>query len=106
MTWKRAVLGLFGLAAIALLAWAAVNRQHLEHFPSIISSFYAKQMCSCLFVVGLSEERCHNESRQYVPISGCEIDWENKAVTVRGLGRTNRAHYVNDRFGCVLDELD
>ena len=106
MRWKKVLLGILGVAAAALVVWGVANRHDLANFPSIISSFYAKQMCSCLFVVGQTEERCRNESRQYVPISGYEIDWDGKAVTVSGLGRTNRAHFVNERLGCVLDPYD
>ncbi len=106
MTWKRVTAGILALLVIAIGAWSAANWQHIRHFPSIISSFYAKQMCSCLFVVGQTEERCRNEARQYVPISGYEIDREQRAVTVSGLGRTNRAHFVSERYGCVLDDLD
>ncbi len=103
MKWKTILKGILAVALAALVVWGIANRRDLANFPSIISSFYAKQMCSCLFVTGQTEDRCRNESRQYVPISGYTIDWETKAVTVRGLGRTNRAHFVDERYGCVLD---
>ena len=103
MRWKTFWLAVLGVGLVVIGAWVIANRRSLADFPSIISSFYAKQMCSCLFVVGQTEDHCRNEARQYVPISGYDIDWQARSVTVRGLGRSNRARYVGERYGCVLD---
>ncbi len=83
--------------------WLAANRHDLRNFPGIISSFYSKEMCSCLFVSGQTEEFCNNYARQWVPIQGQpSVDREKKSVRVTGLFQTNEAVFANPRTGCVL----
>lgn len=87
----------------ALTAWVAWNRKELRNFPGIISAFYSKEMCSCMFVVGQTEEFCNNYARQWVPIQGAPVvDREKKTVQVRGLFVTSEAEYTGERTGCVL----
>lgn len=82
--------------------YVGTNWYHVQHFPSIISSFYAKMMCSCLYVQKQDEAFCHNYARQYVPIQKVTVFRERKSVTVRGLWRTNTATFLNGRYGCKL----
>lgn len=83
--------------------WITSKRHDLRNFPGIISSFYSKEMCSCLFVSGQTEEFCNNYARQWVPIQGSPVvDRERKAVRVTGLFRTNEAVYTGEKTGCVL----
>lgn len=93
-----AFLGLFTLLAL----WIGWNWQHVRYFPEIISSFTAKEMCSCLYVMELGKEPCVNYARQYIPIQSYSIDEKAKIVTVRGLFRTNSASYQGRRYGCRL----
>ena len=83
--------------------WVAANWQHLNAFPSIISSWYAKEFCSCHFVVGRDQEFCHNIARQWVSIDDFQLDADARTVTVSGLGRTNTARYNGPQAGCVLE---
>ncbi len=87
----------------AVGVWVLMNFSHIRVFPSIISSLYAKEMCSCLFVVGRDEKFCHNYVRKYVAISDFKLDAAKRVVTVSGLGRTNSARFVSERYGCVLN---
>ncbi|MCZ8342297.1 MAG: hypothetical protein O9301_04630 [Leptospira sp.] len=103
---KKKILILVSTLLFILLVWIQWNWKHLASFPSIISSFYSKEFCSCYFVTKLSEEQCHNFARQWVPISEFKLDIENKSVTVKGLGRTNTAKYLDETFGCTLQDLD
>ncbi|TGL59136.1 hypothetical protein EHQ58_09480 [Leptospira ognonensis] len=82
--------------------WIQWNWKHVEAFPSIISSFYSKEFCSCYYVMKQSEEQCHDFARQWVPISQFTNDIEKKEVSVTGLGRTNKAIFLNEKQGCVL----
>ncbi|MEQ9363933.1 MAG: hypothetical protein RIF32_06810 [Leptospirales bacterium] len=97
------------LTTIALIAvilggvWFSANWHHVSAFPSIISSWYSKEFCSCHFVVGRDEDFCHNIARQWVSISDFQLDSEAKTVTVTGLGRANTARYLGPRQGCVLE---
>jgi len=90
-------------AGVFLISWTAVNRRELKDFPGIISAFYSKEMCSCVFVVGQTEEFCTNYARQWIPIRGVpQVDREKKSIRVTGLFRTNEAIYAGERKGCVL----
>ncbi|MDF3819484.1 hypothetical protein P3G55_06215 [Leptospira sp. 96542] len=97
---KKKILSVLALLFLILLIWIQWNWKHLSSFPSIISSFYAKEFCSCYFVMELSEEQCHNFARQWVPTSEFQLNKEEKSVTVRGLGRTNTAIYLSETNGC------
>ena len=87
----------------ALVGWVSWKRSELRNFPGIISAFYSKEMCSCMFVVGQTEEFCNNYARQYVPIQGAPIvDRDKKTIQVRGLFVTSEAEYTGEKNGCVL----
>ncbi len=92
------------LALLFLLVaglWIVLNWTHIKSFPGIISAFYAKEFCSCYFVVGGDEEFCHNYARQWVPISSFALDKQAKAVTVTGLGRSTTVVHTSEQFGCA-----
>lgn len=91
------ILGLVGI----FVAW---NWKALSAFPSLPSGYEAKELCSCLFVEGRPQPDCEAFIRQsVVPIDGRSFDMEGKAVTVTALWNTRRAHFVSERFGCVID---
>lgn len=100
---KRIVLGVVGLILLAGGGWLAMNYQDVKHFTAIISSYYSKEMCTCVFVLEQPEAACHNLVRQYVPVQSVTIDQDKKRVEVTGLFRTNAAHYESPQFGCVLE---
>jgi len=103
---RKAILGT--LSALLLLAGILVvlNQDKLEAFFPIISSYYAKEFCSCLYVVGQPEKFCHDYVRQYVPISSIDIDAHQRRITVTGLFVTNSARFVSAKTGCVLENVD
>jgi hypothetical protein len=86
-----------------LLSWVGLNFEHVSAFPGIISAFYAKEYCSCYFVVGRDEKTCENYARQYVPISDFKLDKDSKKIIVSGLGITTVSRYVDQRNGCVIE---
>lgn len=99
---KKIISVLVGILFIILI-WVQWNWKHIDAFPSIISSFYSKEYCSCFYVMQLSEQQCHDFARQWVPISEFKNDTDKKEVSVSGLGRTNKAIFKNERLGCVLE---
>lgn len=104
----RKILKYIGLAIGLVLALIAVfvlaNWPQLSAFPGLPSAYEAKELCSCLFVEGRTQEQCEGFIRQdVVPIDGRTYDIEGKAVTVRALWTERRAHHVSARAGCVLD---
>ncbi len=99
---KRFVQAL-GVVLLAVATFLLFNFKHTAAFPSIISSFYSKEFCSCYFVTEGTVDQCHNFARQWVPIQKFELDKEKRTVTVKGLFVTTTARYTGDRYGCVLD---
>ncbi|MCE9599244.1 MAG: hypothetical protein K8S54_14875 [Spirochaetia bacterium] len=103
METRKIVKSILLALGVYALFWISSNRQDLKNFPGIISSFYSKEMCSCVFVAGQTEEFCNNYARQWVPIQGTAmVDREKKTITVKGLFKTSVAAYGNERSGCVL----
>jgi hypothetical protein len=99
----KRVLQALGLAVVGALLFLLVNFKHSAAFPSIISSFYSKEFCSCYFVTEGTVEQCHNFAKQWVPIQSFTLDKEKRTVTVKGLFVSTTARYTGDRYGCVLD---
>jgi hypothetical protein len=97
---------LITIALIALILgglWFSANWAHINAFPSILSSWYSKEFCSCHFVVGRDVDFCHNVARQWLTIDEFHLNEERKSVTVSGLGRTNTATFQGPGRGCVLE---
>ncbi len=82
--------------------WIINNWRDLNAFPSIISSWYSKELCSCIFVLEQDEPFCHSVVKQWLPVGGFSIDRNAKTTTAWGLGRTNSARYTGSRTGCTL----
>lgn len=100
----RAVAFVLALIIAALSLYIAANYDDARRFPKIISAYYAKEACSCLYVLQRSEPQCHEMVRQYVPISSFRNDAASKKVSVRGLGRDSVAAFIDARHGCRLVE--
>lgn len=71
----------------------------------LITAFTAKELCSCLFVAGHTEDDCRAYAKQAPPVASAQIDLEGKAVTSSALMLWSaRAHWVDEKTGCVLEE--
>lgn len=92
------------LLGLGLGVYIAANWQDARQFPKIISAYYAKEACTCLFVLEREEAQCHEMVRQYIPISQFSYDRAAQQVQVRGLGRSSTARYRGGRLGCQLAE--
>jgi hypothetical protein len=95
------VLGVLGLAAA--LPLRTLWREH-GHALRILPSWYAKEACTCLHVLGRDEAQCHEMVRQSVSIGSFEHDAARGEVRVKAFGQTSRAVYEGPRFGCRLVE--
>ena len=99
------LIGVVVLGVVAILGiYIAANWQDARNFPKIISSYYAKEACSCIYVLERDEAQCHEMVRQYVPISSFQNDRASRKISVRGLGRQSVASYIDERHGCRLTE--
>lgn len=70
----------------------------------LITSFTAKEMCSCLFVMEKDEAYCRVWTKQAPAVASAHIDFEAKTVASGAVGFWDaRARFVDDRRGCVLE---
>ena len=96
-----------GLVAVVLLligGFVAWNWTMLSNFPSLPSSYEAKEYCSCRFVSHRSEAFCDQYVFQdVVPTQGRDVDEANKRVTARALWQENSARWISPSQGCVLE---
>ncbi len=99
---KKILLYFLGAIMLFLSVFTWLHWTDMKNFPHIISSYYAKEFCSCFFVVQNPEAYCHKYVKQYVPISSFSLDQKQKKVTVSGLGQTHSAVFVDRKNGCVL----
>jgi hypothetical protein len=99
----RILAALVILLVVAATALAAQNWQHVRAFPGILPAFYAKEFCSCRFVVGQSVPFCHDYATQWLPITRFYLSEPKRCVTVTALGQTRSAGFLNRREGCRLD---
>lgn len=72
-------------------------------FPKVVSAFYAKEVCSCLFVVEQIENYCHEYGKQIIPIWTKEIDYKEKKVKAYGLWESTTAGFISKRAGCQIE---
>ncbi|MBX7059049.1 MAG: hypothetical protein K1X75_13365 [Leptospirales bacterium] len=102
-TFKKISLTLLSITALLVALWIGANWRHLSAFPSILPSFYAKEYCSCYFVMERSEAACHDFARQWLKIDSFELDKDGRRVIVQGMGRQAVARYSGERTGCRLE---
>jgi hypothetical protein len=72
---------------------------------SLASGFSAKEVCSCIFVSGRSEDECREWTRVSPNVARFKVDNKSKVVTANAvwMGRT-QARYVDEKTGCVIVE--
>ena len=100
---RRSLAALGIVLVLAAGVFLLLNWQHVRAFPGILPAFYAKEFCSCRFVVGQSVPFCHDYATQWLPISDFRLDEQQRCVMVTALLQTRSAGFVNRREGCRLD---
>ncbi|WP_224372492.1 hypothetical protein [Hyalangium versicolor] len=105
---KRTLLAvLLGALAPALVSFGGGNSRHRygNNDLVLVTSYTAKDACSCLFVMERDEAFCRAFVKADPAVASLTIDFEHKAVETSALLLWGaRAHYVDARDGCVLDE--
>lgn len=71
-------------------------------FFKVVSSSFAKEFCSCLYVVGQTENYCKAYAKQIVPVSKYEVDHQKKWVQASGLGYQTTVTYLGEKEGCQI----
>jgi len=68
------------------------------------TGYKAKLMCSCLFVIGQTEEYCRDFAQVSPEVFFTKVNYRKRTVTSRALGflRTRTATYEGRAKGCTL----
>lgn len=68
--------------------------------PEILANLYAKELCTCRFIVGQSLERCYENHSNITLPSSLEWDEAGRKVRVRVFWASAEARVVSERLGC------
>lgn len=91
--------------AVALVAALALGCSHLTRWPSTGAVYVAKQMCSCLFLTGRTEQSCRTDFGDYMKLYTVRIDRadlpRSARVTTALAGFRGEAVY-EEGYGCRI----
>lgn len=65
-----------------------------------VSTSFAKEYCSCRFVVKQTDSYCREYAMQMIPISSYKVS--GNEVIAHALGHKRKAVYKNEFLGCAL----
>jgi hypothetical protein len=96
------------LVAAALLALPGCGKTNGPPYNNndlqLLTAYTAKELCSCVFVMGRDDDFCAAWARQSPNLKTYQIDHDGKRVQTEAvLGWGARAHFVSPRRGCVAD---
>ena len=104
---KRTVLAvLLGMLVPALSSCGSNSgrRTYGNNDLVLVTSYTAKDACSCLFVMEREEEFCRAFVKASPPVARLTVDLERKAVESSALLLWGaRARYVDEHDGCALE---
>ena len=87
-----------------LLACGGGVRKYDTGLFHLASGYNAKEVCSCLFVIGQDEATCAAIVRVSPAVARFQVDHAQKTVRSRSLGGWSRtARFIDARSGCRLD---
>jgi hypothetical protein len=96
------------LSLAALLALSCSNgssRLYDNNDLQLATAYTAKELCSCVFVMEMSEDYCRNWTRASPAVAKFTVDYERKTVESTALLEWGtRAKLDSAKFGCVLDD--
>jgi hypothetical protein len=66
--------------------------------------FLAKEMCSCRFLVGQSEQNCRSAIRLGLAMGDVTVDYKKQEVTATAEDKSHPAtfQFINTKLGCAL----
>lgn len=71
------------------------------------SAGLAKEMCSCLFISGQTEEYCKIVTKESQILADYEADYNRKEVVATGVNFKSMAKLDdNPRFGCSIQNIE
>ncbi|MFO0726988.1 MAG: amidase [Myxococcota bacterium] len=88
---------------VLLLLLAGCDR-YQDNDLELLTAYRAKELCSCLFVMGQTEDYCRAYTVAAPNLARFEIDRAGKTVRASAVLMWNaRARWVSSREGCRLD---
>ncbi|HYO69581.1 MAG TPA: hypothetical protein VEU33_26250 [Archangium sp.] len=104
MSPRRALGVLAGVAALSCGRGDTVQRPYDNNDLQLVTSYTAKDFCSCLFVMQMSEEYCRRWTAASPAVATLTVDDEERSVqTAAALLWGEKARFVSERDGCVLE---
>jgi hypothetical protein len=71
---------------------------------TLLARYTAKESCSCLFVMGMSESFCRSYTKASPSVASWKVVREAKAVEASALVLWRaKARFVDDEVGCALE---
>ncbi len=95
--------GLFALVVVALAVYVGCFWSDFKAFRGVLPGYTSHLYCSCFYVMKQSDAVCADFARQYLPVQSFSHDLEKDEVTSRAFGITAKAHFVNEKEGCILE---
>ena len=101
-------------AILVLLATGSCGSRYYNNSEfTLLTRLDAKEMCSCVFVVGQTEEYCREYVRLGIPFPGLKqglpvpiavtVDTATRTTTARVAHYHASARHLGARTGCVLE---
>ncbi len=104
MSPSRAMGVLACAAALACGRGDTVQRPYDNNDLQLVTAYTAKDFCSCLFVMRMSEDYCRRWTAASPAVATLRVDHEERSVqTAAVLLWGEKARFVSERDGCVLE---
>ena len=88
-----------------LLTLLSRNEGYDNHDLVLLTSYKAKDICSCIFVQGRESEYFRQWTKAKPNFATISVDLENKVVHTEALQYWSAsARWVSERHGCVLED--
>lgn len=82
---------------------AGCDATYQDNDLELLTRYRAKDMCSCLFVMGRGKDYCSRWTRQPPNLATYTIDWDRQEVRTQAMMYWGaRARFVDEHFGCLL----
>lgn len=93
-----------GAVLVCACGAAAITRPYQNSDLELSPAYTAKEACSCIFVMGQTEEYCRAWTKASPDVATFRVDSNAKAVEASALLLWGaRARFVDERTGCVLE---
>ncbi|HEX8436340.1 hypothetical protein [Archangium sp.] len=101
---SRLALLVVGAAVLSCGRGETVQAPYDNNDLQLVTSYTAKDFCSCVFVMEMSEEYCRRWTAASPAVATLRVDYQERSVqTAAALLWGEKARFVSAREGCVLE---